>query len=451
MRLRLATKVTALAGIVLAIAMLAASFMFLRALHNAQMGELEGSARLRLEEAAKQAEDGLLTGKLAAPRDSPVMVQVMSDQNEIVAATQNVGDMHTMTDYVALGWWDPTPALKARTTIDVDGAPCLLIGRVVSTATGLQLVVAATPLKIARDAESSLRKQLAWFGPLLLLGTLGLLTLVVRGALRPIDRLRAEVDAISPTNLAARVSHPPVDDELGRLARTMNSLLERMQGASDRQIRFVSDASHELRSPLAANRTKLEVALRAPEGAAWPAVAKSVLAENGRMERMVRDLLALATSDTATSQLAMQPVDLDDVVLQEVESVRTFATVSINASQVSAARVVGNADHLRRLVANLLENAQRHAKSSVRISLSGGEVTAVLRVIDDGPGIEATDRERIFERFTRLDAARTRSDGGSGLGLAIVSEIVASHHATIAVSETPGGGATFVVELPLSH
>jgi signal transduction histidine kinase len=449
-KLKLTTKVTALAGVVLAIAMTLASFIFIRALHSAQMEELNGSARLRLEETAELVRSGKAAQKLLSPRGSPLMVQVVTANADVVAASQNVGDMHTMADFSGFGWWTGNAESLQRVITNVEGSPCLMVAERVSTPTGDRLVIVAAPLQIARNAEASLKRQLGRFVPLLLAGTMALIWFVVRSAIRPVDRLRAEVDAVSPSNLSARVTAPPVDDELGRLARTMNSLLERLQGSSERQTRFVSDASHELRSPLATNRTRLEVALRSSSDVDWPVVAKNVLSENSRMERMVRDLLYLAKSDAGAAVAPFALTDLDDVVMQEIESTRTFSRVPIQSSQVSAARILGNADQLRRLVANLLENAQRHAERAVSVRLGEVDGHAELRVADDGPGIAETDRERVFDRFTRLDHARARTDGGSGLGLSIVNEIAEAHRGTVAIESTPGDGATFIVRIPLA-
>ncbi len=454
MQLRLTTKITALAGVVLTVSLGIASVIFVRSLHNAQMDELDGAARIRLHQTAELVRAGNVPVRLASQRDSPLMVQVINQQTDVVASSQNVGDMHTMADFTELGWLETSDSGVRKTQLRIDGASCLIVGKTVATATGPHLVVVAAPLRIAQNAEDSLKRQLVRFMPLLLAGTLALIFFVVRSAIRPVDRLRAEVDAVSPSNLSARVTARPVDDELGRLARTMNSLLDRLQTSSDRQTRFVSDASHELRSPLASNRTRLEVALRSPTSPDWPALAKNVLLENNRMERLVRDLLYLAKSDSGLTSPVLVDTDLDDVVMQEIESTRTFSRVSIQSSQVSAARISGNADQLRRLAANLLENAQRHAASVVTVRLGSGSDSeseyAELRVSDDGPGIAVEDRERVFGRFTRLDHARARTDGGSGLGLAIVAEIAAAHGGSVHVEDTPGTGATFVVRFPLA-
>jgi signal transduction histidine kinase len=222
----------------------------------------------------------------------------------------------------------------------------------------------------------------------------------------------------------------------------MNTMLERLQRAVERQRRFVADASHELRTPLAATRTDLEVVLAHPDRTDFKETATDLLAANGRMESLVRDLLFLARVDGGAANRPAAPVDLDDVVLTEAAG-----REGVDTGRVSAASVHGRRDDLARAVRNLLDNAERYASSLVTVSLTGEDGRVRLVVTDDGPGIPAADRERIFERFTRLDDARGRDSGGTGLGLAIVKEIVAEHGGTIVV-EDAAPGARFVISLP---
>jgi signal transduction histidine kinase len=239
-----------------------------------------------------------------------------------------------------------------------------------------------------------------------------------------------------------------VADEIGRLARTMNDMLDRLQSSAERQRRFIGDASHELQGPLATVRTELEVALAHPEKANWPAAAADLLEENERMTRLVQDLLFLARADEGSAAARpMARVDLDDVVLAEVERARAHARVPIDLSKVSGAEVRGNADDLGRVVRNLLDNAERYARTTVTVSLVTVGAVVELVVADDGPGVPDTDRDRIFERFRRLDEARSRNTGGSGLGLAIAREAVTAHGGDISV-EAGRPGARFVVRLP---
>jgi signal transduction histidine kinase len=238
-----------------------------------------------------------------------------------------------------------------------------------------------------------------------------------------------------------RVPEPPTDDEIGRLARTMNAMLGRLQGAALRQRQFVSDASHELRSPVAAIRTDVEVALREGPAADWPAVGRAVLAEEDRLERLLSDLLVLAAGEEG-GPVGAAPVDL--AALATAEAARARRVPVEVAAPATAARAAGSPDALRRALSHLVDNAARHARSRVVVTVAPGR----LVVDDDGPGIADDDRERVFERFTRLDDARARDQGGAGLGLAVVRSIAARHGGTARVDASPLGGARLVVELP---
>jgi signal transduction histidine kinase len=225
-------------------------------------------------------------------------------------------------------------------------------------------------------------------------------------------------------------------------------MLDRLEAAQARQRRFVSDASHELRSPIASIRQHAEVALAHPERADAVDFARVVLDEDLRVQRLVDDMLFLARADEHGIQLTRRPVDLDDVVFEEAARVRATTTLLVDTSRVSGGRVQGDRERLRQLVRNLVDNATRHAATTVRFVLTavGGET--VLRVDDDGPGIPAADRERVFERFVRLDGARDRDHGGAGMGLAIVAEIAAAHGARARVTDGDGGGACVEVRFP---
>jgi signal transduction histidine kinase len=259
--------------------------------------------------------------------------------------------------------------------------------------------------------------------------------------------LRAEVAAISQADLSRRVPVPSSRDEIAQLARTMNAMLERLDRASTGERIFVADASHELRNPLAAFRTELEVALAAPERADWPQVAHDLLRRSHEMESLARDLLFLAAADDGSpgERLARDAVDLDDVALDETSRLRSVTTVRLDVSGVSAAPVRGSRDQLARLARNLLENAVTHASElvTVRLGVVGGEVH--LEVADDGPGIPPEAWDRVFDRFVRLDAARVR--GGTGLGLAIVASVAATHGGSVEVA-AGDEGATLLVRCP---
>ena len=229
----------------------------------------------------------------------------------------------------------------------------------------------------------------------------------------------------------------------------MNAMLDRLEDAAGRQRRFVADASHELQSPLASFRAQLEVSAAHSNDTDWRQTSAALLADSQRMERLVRDLLFLARSDEHASPLPRDLVDLDDVVLEEVRRLRPATGVGVRlvTENVSAAPVPGSRDHLVRLVRNLLENAVRHAVAEVRVELGVTDDVVRLVVSDDGPGVPADDRDRIFDRFIRLDEGRSRGAGGTGLGLAIAAEIARHHGGGVALADSPAG-ARFVVTLP---
>ena len=278
----------------------------------------------------------------------------------------------------------------------------------------------------------------------------GLLWWAVGRALRPVEEIRRRVDAISGARLDRRVPEPAQPEEIARLARTMNAMLARLQASADEQRRFVADASHELRSPLARMRAELEVDAAHPESADRAATAASALAETVALQRLVDDLLLLARGDAGALPLGESPLDLDEVVAAPVARART-AGVAVDDGGVRPVQVRGDRGQLERLVDNLLANAVRHARSRVVVTLAEQPPgTAVLTVVDDGPGIPPAERDRVFERFTRLDEARAADAGGAGLGLAIARDVAERHGGSLRLAEPDAGspGARFVVTLP---
>ena len=315
-------------------------------------------------------------------------------------------------------------------------------------------VVAARSLDEASAASSASLVTLGVAIPVALL-VLGVTTwLVVGRALRPVESMRREVDAVTAQSLSHRLPDPGGSDEIARLARTLNGMLDRLDSSATAQRRFVGDASHELKTPLATIRQHAEVALLHPGSIDGAALAGTVLGEEARLTALVQGLLVLARADEGALGVARRPVDLDDLVVSETARLRGVArpdgrgSLAVDATAVGPARVDGDEGLLGQVVHNLVANAARHADTRVAVALDERDGRAVLTVDDDGAGVAEADRERVFERFVRLDEARARDSGGSGLGLAIVREIVRVHGGSVSITTSPLGGARFVVDLP---
>jgi len=269
---------------------------------------------------------------------------------------------------------------------------------------------------------------------------------LVGRALRPVETLRREVAGFDHGPPGHRVTAPTSDDEIGHLALTLNALLDRLERSNGQQRRFVADASHELRSPVANIRAALEVALAHPTAAPWTDVATDVLDQNARMGRLVDDLLLLARAEAGELVRRDDAVDLAAVVRGTIAR-RAAGRVPVHLGQLDAGAVHGDAAPLGRIVENLVANAVRHAASKVDVTVTASARWVQLRVDDDGPGVPVEERARIFQPFVRLDADRSRQGGGTGLGLAIVAELVAAHGGTITVGDAHPG-ASFAVRFP---
>ncbi|MFJ1971776.1 ATP-binding protein [Streptomyces sp. NPDC087903] len=307
---------------------------------------------------------------------------------------------------------------------------------------GLLTVNAGAPLAAEQSAVSTATTVLLIGFPLLLGVVAGVTWLVTRRALRPVEGIRREMAAITASeDLARRVPVPATHDEVARLARTTNETLAALQTSVERQRRFVADASHELRSPIASLRTQLEV------GAAHPGLLDldGAVEDTVRLQRLAADLLLLARLD-AGERPGEARFDLAGLAVEEAGR---RPGVTVRAPET--VEVAGSRGQSGRLLANLLDNAQRHARSAVTLAVRREGAWAVAEVADDGDGVPEGDRERIFERFVRLDDARSRDDGGAGLGLAIARDVAVRHGGTLTVGDAPAGGALFVLRLPLAR
>ncbi len=282
----------------------------------------------------------------------------------------------------------------------------------------------------------------------ILSGLVGALVWLLAGRiLEPVEAIRFQASAISGTTLDERVPVPETKDEIHDLAVTMNEMLGRLQGHDRSMRQFSSDASHELKSPVANIRTLVDTA--AVNDPSWTPVRQQLVGETNRLSGLVDNLLYLSThneeASTSDAGTFTEDVQLDELLFAEAELVAATGRVAIDLHNVNPVQVRGSSRDLQRLVRNLVDNAARHAENKVRFSTLETSTSIDLAIDDDGPGVAASDRDRIFDRFTRLDEARARDTGGSGLGLAIVSQIASDHHATVSVDDSTLGGASFRV------
>jgi signal transduction histidine kinase len=432
-------RTTVAATVLVGLALLAGGIALVVAMRDALTDEVRNVARVRAADTAAALEAGTPPSFVAAGLDrddDDAFIQILDRDGDVVAASPLVaGDP-------AVARLDPGDSAEVAVTDEEDefvavaadaGRYTVIAGRILDEVTESTTVVTDI-LKIGLPVLLAVAALATW--------------LVVGRALAPVEAIRREVDAISSADLHRRVPRPPGNDEIARLATTMNGMLERLERGQARQRRFVADASHELRSPVASIRQHAEVAQAHPDRTTVGALAETVAAENLRVQRLVDDLLLLTRADEHTLQFQRRPVDVDDLVFEEAVRLRESTPLQVDTSRVSAGRVTGDRAALWRALRNLGDNAVRHAASRVAFTLAEQNGAVVLDVDDDGPGIAAADRQRVFERFVRLDDARARDAGGSGLGLAIVAEVVGAHHGTVSISESGLGGARFEVRLP---
>lgn len=426
-------RIAAFATLTVAVVLLCTGLLLVIVQQRLMTDNLDELLQTQSENIEKMLLDGSMPRVLEQQGADDAVAQVVFAGTTVLANTQNLSGQRPLKA--------PDGDITHRTmVIPIDESRYRLLSRRV----GDVVIHTGIPIDDIEQASDALRTGLAYAipGVTLLLGLL--IWWLVGRTLRPVESIRSQVAEISGSNLERRVPVPSTDDEIARLARTMNEMLERVQLSAERQQRFVADASHELRSPLTRVRTELEVDLDHPSTADAAATHRSVLEEVGHLQQLVDDLLHLARADAAAFAFDTV-VDLAPLIEHEVSRL-SKSRVRITSSLADSS-VLGDAQQLARLLRNLLDNAARHAKSHVAVaSVVMGDVVR-LTVDDDGPGVPQEERTRVFERFARLDEARTTSSGGTGLGLAIAHDIVERHGGTIAVETSPLGGARLVVHL----
>ena len=463
----LRARVTLIAALGLLVALIAGDLLLLNALRDSLTRSVDDTARSGATEVAALINANRLPDPVPVAAGT-VSIQVLGPSGRIVNVSP---DADRLVPIVAPG--QATALADSGSAILIHGAPFdmpSLLRVAVVRAAGGELVIAAVPYSSAEDSLAVVAHALIFGTPVLFIVFAGAIWLAVGSTLRPIDLLRRGAARVTGAGLPADLPVPEARDEVRLLALTLNDMLSRLAAAQQRQRSLVSDTAHELRSPIASIRAQLEVALDHPSGQDWASTAQDVRADVLRLARLAEDLLLLARldeqADLGDAGRRGELIDMGSLacgVVARYADARVPVTVvapeadgASGASGASGAEVVevaGNLDRLDRMLVNLIDNAVRYAKSSVAVSVTRSGDWCELTVTDDGAGIDDADLERAFDRFARLDDARSRCDddaGGAGLGLAIVRATAQAYGGTAHLEGAPAAesGLRAVVRLP---
>jgi signal transduction histidine kinase len=384
---------------------------------------------------------------LAEDRNSAAQVQIVDGANRVVGwsirglRSSPISTLRPSPGRMAKEELSRVPALGGDDEILVSARGVELQGE-------RYVILVAAPLEVQTDTLRTVGLLLLAATPLLVALVAVAVWILVGRSLKTVERIRRQVAEIDGRRLHERVEVPPTGDEIAALASTMNQMLDKLEQSDNSHRAFVSDASHELRSPLSTLVTTAEVASLDESGRTWLDMQQTVLNESSRMQSLVEDLLTLAKVDSHQLQLDVQDVDLEDVLDAEIKRLRTVSSLQINA-ELQPTRVRGDERRLMQVFRNLMDNAARHAKSTIMVGMERRPGEVVVSVDNDGEIISPKDRNRVFERFARLDASRSSDGGGSGLGLAITREIMVAHGGTVLAAESDGW-CRFQVILPVA-
>ena len=437
-------RVTLLAAGVFAVTLVVAATLLLRSLEDRLVGDVrQGDAVLLREQAMQFAQAGVPTDAVATEAGHAIVRGQLPNGQLFVVSYSGSDVLPIPPEAISLAQPADASTLVGVSGVDDLGVPA---GRSVFTAlpVGDAVFTTASPLDEVRDTIATTTRLLWLVGPALVALVAGLAWLLASRALHPVRILTSRVAEIEAHSLHDRVPEPASDDEIAELARTMNQMLERLDAASETSRRLVSDASHELRTPVAVMRTELEVAQRDAAND-WTATGGVLLGELDRLQYLVDDLLLLARGDEKA--LARDDVDLVEVV-NEVAARRRRVAVEVRDDPGSVV-VAGDRLALVRALDHLADNAARSADDHVAISIESVNGDLAIHVDDDGPGIAEADRAIVVRRFVRLDEGRARDQGGAGLGLAVASDVAAAHGGHLAITDSPIGGARITITLPV--
>ena len=442
LRLRYAITATLFAGVTFA----AGGAVALTLYHGSLVSNIGNGVRGTANAIAKSAARAALPDPIPMPVGSGVpRVQVLNSANKVITGDPaSVGDPPMLTlardqNQRVVSVADPANLPERRAAV---------VAIHTTSPTGPLTIVVAASLDPADDKTNQALRLSAMFGAISLAVVGAVAWLTAGRTLRRVERLRAQVAAITSSGDLARRVPEAGTDELSHLSSTLNEMLAAMSRSSERQRRFVADAAHELRTPLAGLSASLEIAISHPETAVDSTWVAELAGGHRRLGRLVNDLLVLASLD-GDPPPRRHAVDLAGVVIDGTRR-PTPAGVGLRAGRIEHAVVSGDETQLARVMTNLVDNALQHARSAVEVTLTSEDGHADITVADDGPGIPSGSRELIWGRFVRLDHDRARTGGGSGLGLALVKELVEAHGGTVSVTgQAEGPGALFAVRLPI--
>lgn len=447
-RARMATFATA----VVALTLILSGFVLVALVHQSLIAGLDDTQMARAQNVAAQAAKGI-HGRITSSPKQNSLVQVLDSTGKVIAATANIEGEDPVLGH-APAKRHPTTSILSDSPLDT-GGEFRVLAQPVKLKDGPGWIYIANSLSQVDTATSSLTTLFAVGLPLVLFVVGFVVWRAVTQALRPVEQIRRRASAIGAEDLSQRLPVPSSRDEIARLTATMNQLLDRLETAASRQKQFIGDASHELRSPLTALRAQVEVAMAHPDESNSEHLLHVIRDQVARMTMLTEDLLFLAQSTETNPMTLAAPVDLDELVLAEVHRQREIGVLTVTLDAIAAARVPGSQRDLSRVLRNLTDNAREHAHTEIVLSLSTQNGVAEIIVVDDGEGVPAADRERLFDRFTRLDNARPRSSTGAGfgLGLAIARQIVGNHHGSLTAHDRPDGkrGAMFLIRIPLAE
>lgn len=447
-------RTTLVATVAVGVALLLGGVALIQATRDGQTEMIRATVETRIQDIATLIKDDALPTTLPG-RGEALVAQVLSASGQVIASSPDIAGESPLGKTVS----EPG-ATQMIETLDggtdpnqsghVDVERMLLGGFGVRGPDGLLTVLVAGSLTPVEDATAALVPVLAVVLPIVLLVVAGVVWLLTGRALAPVEAIRSQAEEIGAEALNLRVPVPQSGDEIERLARTMNEMLDRLDGAAQMQRRFVADASHELRSPVAAMRTMLEVAQSHPGSVDMGSLIQDLLYEDLRLETLTRDLLTLARHDEGALDVKSEQFDVCALLAEEVASARARSSHSMHLEPLAYATIMGDRDRVSQALRNLTDNALRHTVSSVWITCNVQNHDVIIMVSDDGNGIPPDSREVVFDRFVRLDDSRSRAAGGSGLGLAVCRALIEAHHGSVACVEPEHGGASFRIRLPLA-